>query len=114
MDRDAMAAQSWTWIEGHITKRLGLGGINDLPDVDAHRAVDHLQFVHQSNIDATEYILQELGRLGHSARGHGHNALHRPAVKILGFIQARGRIASDYLGDLRDLAGRVAWILPFR
>ena len=35
-----MAAEAGAGIEGHVAEGLGLGRVDHLPDVDAHRGVD--------------------------------------------------------------------------
>ena len=64
VDRDAVPAQSWAGVERHETERLGLGRFDDFPDVDAHRGINHLQLVHQRDVDAPENVFQQLGGLG--------------------------------------------------
>ena len=56
-------------IEGHVAERLGRGGLDDLPDIDAHAFEDHLELVDQGDVDRAEDVLQELGGLGDPGRG---------------------------------------------
>ena len=51
-------------VEWHVAKRFGLGGINNLPDVDTHVAKNHLELVNQCDVHRAENILRELYRFG--------------------------------------------------
>src|SRR6266581_2640995 len=42
IDRDAVTAQTRTWIEGHEAKRLGFRRFDDFPDVNSHGGVNDL------------------------------------------------------------------------
>src|SRR6516225_4444435 len=42
IDWDAVTAETGAWIKRHEPERLGLRGVNDLPHIDAHGAIDHL------------------------------------------------------------------------
>src|SRR5215471_7937499 len=64
IDRDAVAAQSGTGVEGMKAKGLGRSRIDDLPDVQAHAQTQQLQLVDQSNVDAAVNVLEQLGHLG--------------------------------------------------
>ena len=56
IDRDAVPAQARAWIKRHIAKRLGLGGLDNLPHIDAHLVVDNLELVHQGHVHGTEDV----------------------------------------------------------
>ena len=51
INRYAVPAEPRSRIEWHKAKWLGLGRIDNFPDIDSHGAVDHLKLVHQSDID---------------------------------------------------------------
>src|SRR5262249_61058070 len=51
IDGDAMPSESGTGIERHVTEWLGLGCLDDLPDVYIHGAVDHLELVDEGDVD---------------------------------------------------------------
>src|ERR1039458_6711207 len=103
INRDAMPAQARPRIEGHKAERLGLCGVDDLPDVDAHGAIDHLEFVHESDVHAAEGVFEQLRRLGGATGRHGHDRLDRHGVKSNGLFQASRRVAANNLGDERHL-----------
>ena len=55
-------------IKQHEPKRLCLGGVDDFEDVNVHRAVNHLEFVHQSDVHTPwKRIFQQFGRLCRTA-----------------------------------------------
>src|SRR5690606_31572433 len=60
VDGNAVPAEARTGVEGHVAEGLGLGGLDHLPDVDAHGAVDQLQLVHQGDVDRPEDVLGDL------------------------------------------------------
>src|SRR5581483_1647844 len=61
---DAVSAQARSGVEGVKTERLGGCGLDDFPDVQPHAQAEHLQFVHQGDVDAAINILQQLGHFG--------------------------------------------------
>src|SRR5207249_10597203 len=73
VDGNTVAAQTWARIKRHESKRFRLGGVDDLPDVYAHRAVNDFQFIHQGDIDAAENVLEELAGFGGAAGGNRHD-----------------------------------------
>src|SRR5262249_21002670 len=54
---NAVPPEPRPWVERHESKGLGLRGVDHLPDINAHRPIDKLQFVDERNIDGTEDIL---------------------------------------------------------
>ena len=109
-----MAAQARPRIKGHEAKGLGFGGVDHLPNVNAHGGIDDLQFVDQGDIDAAEYVLRQLGRLGGAAGGNRHEGLDGPAIDGLGPFEAGGRVAADDFGNERHFAVGIARVFPFR
>jgi hypothetical protein len=53
-----MPAESKPRIERHKAEELRFGDFYYFPNIDAHRAVDHLQLVNKRNIDAAEDVFQ--------------------------------------------------------
>ena len=102
-----------TRIKRHEAEGLCLGGVDDFPDVDAHRRVHDLEFVDQGDVDAAEGVFEELGRLGHAARGDGHEGFDRDGVELNRLLQAGWREAADDLGDGGDDAAGIAWVFAF-
>ena len=64
IERDAVAAEARARVERHEAERLGLGRLDDLPDVDPHAVEDHLQLVHERDVHGAEDVLEELRGLG--------------------------------------------------
>ena len=51
-------------LEAHEAVRLGRGGVDDLPDVDAHAVGEHRHLVDERDVHRAEDVLQQLGQLG--------------------------------------------------
>jgi len=89
-----VTAQARSGIEGHKAEGLGGGGLDHLPDVDAHAAEDLLHLVDQGDVDAAEDILEQFGGLG----GAGAADRHRGgdiAVERDGAFAGVGVIGAD-------------------
>ena len=64
IDRNAVPAEPGPRIERHEAERLGLGCVDHLPDIDAHRGVKiDLELVDERDIDGAEDVLGQLHRL---------------------------------------------------
>jgi hypothetical protein len=92
---------AWPGRERHQAKRLGRGGPDRLPDVDAHLVAQHCHLVDQRDVDVPERVLQQLGQLGRAGRGDGHDLLDHLLVEQRGH---GGRLRRGAAHD----AGRVA------
>src|SRR5438874_8880185 len=68
IDRNAMPAQSWAGIKRHETKRFCFRRFDYFPDVNAHRGIDHLQFVYQRDIYAAKNVFEQFRRLSCATR----------------------------------------------
>ena len=64
--RDAVPAQSWARIEGSESVGLGLGSIDDFPDVYAHSIAKHCHLVHEADVYISICIFENLLHLGYS------------------------------------------------
>jgi hypothetical protein len=100
VDGDAVATPSRAGIEAHEAEGLGGGGVEDLPDVDAHSVEDDLELVDQGDVDGAEDVLQELGALCHFETADRDNVVHRRSVEGHGQPQGGIVIAAH---DLRDV-----------
>src|SRR5690606_25253699 len=103
IDGNAVTAESGARIEGHETEGLRSRGLDDLPDVDAHGAIDDLQFVDEGDVDAAEDVLEQLRRLGGAARGDRDDCLDGATVEGLRLFKTGGSESAHDLGDLGDL-----------
>ncbi len=56
---NAVTAQARPRIERHETERLGLGRVDDLPDINAHGAIDDLELVDEGDVHPTEGVLEQ-------------------------------------------------------
>ena len=67
VDRQAVPAHPGPGLEAHEPERLGRGGVDHLPDVDAEPLAELRQLVDEGDVDRAEDVLEqlrELGRLG--------------------------------------------------
>ena len=78
-------------IERHEAERLGLRGLDHLPDVDAHPVEDHLELVHERDVDRAEDVLEQLRGLGDPARRDRDHLVERGAVERRGGLGGRRR-----------------------
>ena len=62
-----MPAQAGAGVKAHKAKGLGGGGVDDLPDINAHLGEDDFHLVHQGDVDAAKNIFEEFGGIGHVA-----------------------------------------------
>ena len=67
---DAVAPQAGAGIEGLEAVGLGLGGVDDLPDVDAHTVAENGQLVDQADVDVAVGVFQNLLHLRHRRGGN--------------------------------------------
>ena len=110
IDGDAVAAQAGAGIEGLEAEGLGLGGVDDFVDVDAHPHAQLLQLVDQRDIDAAVDVLEQLGHLGHRGAADGNDAAEDGAVHGRGQLRGRRAAAADDLGNIVAGHGVVAGI----
>src|SRR5262249_36767787 len=103
IERDAVAAPARARIEAHEAERLGRGGVEDLPDVDAHAVEDHLELVRERDVDRPEDVLDELRRLGGPGVARADRPLDHGVVDGLGEVAAE---LVDPADDLRNRSGR--------
>src|SRR5262245_57410375 len=90
INRNAVSPQTRSRIKRHEPKGLGLGGLNNLPNINSHRGVHLFEFIDQSNVDAPEGVLQEFGGLSGPAGRNRHQSLDGAPVQSLGTFEAGG------------------------
>ena len=66
-----MAAHAGPGPERHEAERLGRGGVDDFPDVEAHPLAQQRQLVYEGDVDVAEDVLEELRHFGSVRRGQG-------------------------------------------
>ena len=66
--------------KAHETEGLGRGGVDDLPDVDAHALGKDRQLVHERDIDRTEDVFKQLGELAGLRRRNAHGVVAHAAA----------------------------------
>src|SRR5262245_18412322 len=75
VDRDAVTTEARTRIERLEAERFRLGGLDDVPYIDAPPLEGDLQLVHQGDVDRAKDVLEDLRRLGNFRRRYGHDAV---------------------------------------
>ena len=110
-----MAPQTGAGIEGLKAVGLGLGGVDDLPEVDVHFIAQLHQLVYQTDIHIAVGIFQNLLHLGN---GRGGDGMHLgPQHCPVDGSDAFGGILADgahHLGGVLGLIDQVAGIHPLR
>ena len=66
-------------IERHEAERLGLGGVDHFPHVDAHAMAHQRQLVDQADVDGAEGVLEQLHHLGDARRADRDDRVHHLA-----------------------------------
>ena len=109
-----MAAEARSRIKRHKAERLGFGGVDYFPDINAHGRVDEFQLVDHCNVHAAKDIFQQLGCLRDPAGGDWDKFGHSPAVNRHCLLKARRGIPANHFRDQLKRAARVPRIFPFR
>ena len=91
VDRQAMAAHARARLEAHEAERLRRGGVDDLPDVDAHAVREHRHLVDERDVDRAEDVLEELRHLGDLGGADRHDLRADRRVDLRGPLRARWR-----------------------
>ena len=60
IERNAVTAPAGPRIEAHESEGLRRRGVEHFPDVDAHAVEDHLELVHERDVDGAEDVLDQL------------------------------------------------------
>ena len=106
-----MPAQARTGIERLEAVGLGLGGVDDLPDVDVHFVAQNGQLIYQADVDVAVGILQDLLHLRHGGRGYGgHISLQDGAVHHGDDLHGVGADGTHNLGGIAGLVDEIARI----
>ena len=101
IDRDAVPAEAGAGIERHKAEGLGLGRVDDLPDIDAHRGVDLLQLVDERDVDGAKDVLRQLDRLGRRRRGNRHGPDDEGGIERIRHGERVRTVTTDDLGNVR-------------
>ena len=109
--RDTVPAQARPRIEGHVAEGLGGGGVDHLPDVDAHGVVDQLQLVHEGDVHRAEDVLGQLDGLGGGGAGDRHHPGDHGLVEGDGQGPGVGVVGTHHLGDGPGAKVRIAGVL---
>ena len=81
IERNAVAADARSGIESHDTERLGRGGIDHFPNVDAEPVAEHSHLVDQRDIDRPKRVLENFRHLRNLWGRHRQNVYDRLLVE---------------------------------
>ena len=112
VDRDAVPADARAGREAHEPERLGRGGVDDLPDVEAHPLAQQGELVDERDVDVAEDVLEQLGQLGRVGRGHLDDVLVDVAQQRGRACRALRRRGADEPRDALAGARRIARVDP--
>src|ERR1700674_1242408 len=87
IDRNAVAAQSRSGVEGRVPKRLAAGCIDHFPDIDVHAIRKKLELVDKRDIDRTIDVLEELDQFGCPRGGNRYDAIDNLSVEDLAHFE---------------------------
>src|SRR5262245_37703825 len=107
IDRNAMSAEPWPWIERLKPKRLRLRGLDDFPHVDIELVIEDLQLVDERDIDGAVRVLEDLARFSHFHTRHTNHFDNSVAVHRAGKLTALLVVPAD---DFRDRGRMEAWV----
>src|SRR5918995_1686157 len=97
-----MPSQPRSRIERHKPEGLGLGRLDNLPDVHVHAVAEEGEFVYQGDVDTPKNILEQLGHLSAFGGRYWVNLLHYIAVELRGPLGASWSYSTYDLGDIVD------------
>ena len=100
VDGDAVAAEAGAGIEGLEAERLGLGGVDDFKQVDAHAHAELFQLVDQCDVDAAIDVLEQLGHLRDGGRRDRDGAVEDGCVDSGGQFARDRAAAAHHLGNI--------------
>src|ERR1039458_8679268 len=109
-----MAAESGPGIKRVKAKWLGLRGVDNLMNVNAHAHAELLQFVDHRDVDAAINVLEQLGHFGHGRAAYGHHPSEDGTVKGRCQFYSSRSASSHNLGNVVPGDSIVAGIFAFR
>jgi len=113
IERDAVATDAGTGVEGLETVGFGLGGIDHLPDVDVHFSAEQRHLVDEADVDEPVGVLQDLDHLGCLGRTDRIDGVDGVAVDGGADSQSFVAHGAQYLGGIAGAKLLVARIYPF-
>src|SRR5439155_25082688 len=107
VDRQAMTADTGPGGERHEAERLGGGGLDRRPDINAQIGSEHRELVDQRDVDVAKGVLQELRELRLARAGVADRFLDDRAVE--GFDGGERRLVDsrDHLWRIDEVPGLV-------
>src|SRR4051812_23999270 len=104
IDRYAMPPESRARVIRHETEGLGRSRADHLEYIDAHPVGDDLHLVHQSDVDGTVNVLQQLDEFGGASGAHRYDDVDDCPVNRFADGKTLGRHAAH---DLWNRASRI-------
>ncbi|GAA3611241.1 hypothetical protein GCM10022199_13880 [Marihabitans asiaticum] len=99
------------WVEGLEAEGLGLGGVDDVPEVDVEVVAEAGNLVDQGDLDVAVGVLEQLGRLGLAGALGADDGVDEAAVEG-GGVDAGRLVAADDLGGVVRSEPLVARVDP--
>ena len=114
VDGNAVASKSWSRIESLESERLGLGRVDDFPDINSDPLEEHFEFVDHRDVDRPISVLQDLAGFSNLGTADRHGLKLGMFVQRLGGLQTVRINTTDNFGN--SVGGKIGipWILAFR
>ena len=109
-----MPPQARPRIKRHEAERLGLGRVDDFPNINAHALVDHLQLIHERDVDRAEDVFGQLDGFGGGGGGNQNHLADDVAIKSLRQRLAAWVVGPHHLGNGFGFIVGVAGVFAFR
>lgn len=112
IERDTVATDAGSGIEGHKTEGFAGGGLDYLPDIEPEPVAHQGGFIGEGDVDRAKGVLVEFDHLGNFGRRDGDDSLNRLLVEIAGKLGRFGIEPTDDLGCVGDAVLRIAGVDP--
>jgi len=100
VEGDAVSTDAGTGIEGLEAERFGLGGFDDLPDVDVHLARQQSQLVDEADVDEAVGVFQDFYHLGNPWGAYLVDAVDGLEVEGLSYFDTIFTHGTQYFGGV--------------
>src|ERR1700733_4380153 len=114
IDRDAMAAESRTWIKGLEAEGFGRSRCDHFPNVYAHAEAKQFQFVHQRDVHAAINIFQQLGHFRRCRARYADHAVKCNVVESAGSLGRGTAQTPDHFWNVASVDAGIARVLTLR
>ena len=114
VDRDAVAAQAWTWVISNEAEWFGCSGIDDFVNVDTHFVGNNFHLVHQADVYGAVDVFQKFGQLGSFGGAYRNNFIDGRLVQRKADFQTGRGVAADDFWNGTGFKVRVTWVFTLR